>query len=67
MFLPLFDVCCVWAVGAYELLGEFIALIEAFFADVDAMFKVVEFVLKNLNFLTSINKKKSIKIPQTHQ
>jgi hypothetical protein len=48
MFLPLFDVRCVRTVSADEFLREFIALIETFSTDFDAMFKVIELVLKDL-------------------
>ena len=69
MFLPFFNIRCVWAVSADEFLCEFVALIESFRANFDAMFEVVKFVLKNLRIFEMFIKKcqksqlKYLKIP----
>ena len=45
MFLPFFNIRRIRAVSADKFLCEFVALIETFRANFDAMFEVVKFVL----------------------
>jgi hypothetical protein len=48
MFLALFNISHVWTIRSQEFLGKFIALIETFGSNINAVFQIVEFILQDL-------------------